>query len=78
MNLFVGGGTPYFEQGDPAETDFQIISSYQSENEGVFNIAGQVCVVSARFIQLMAENGFTGLEKYSVIPPLPHGVVPVR
>ena len=78
MYLFLGGGTPYFERGEPANTDFQIYRSYQSENEGTFDIAGQVCVVSARFIQLMEENGFTGLEKYAKTPPIPYGVMPVR
>ena len=75
--LFFGGGTPYFERGEPADTDFQVYRSYQSENEGTFDIAGQVCVVSARFIRLMEENRFTGLEKYMKTPPIPYGVVPV-
>jgi hypothetical protein len=76
--LFFGGGTPYFERGEPADTDFQVYHSYQSENEGTFDIAGRVCVVSTRFIQLMEENRFTGLELYSKTPPIPYGVVPIH
>lgn len=77
--MFFGGGTPYFERGEPADTDFQVYRSYHSENEGAFDIAGDVCVVSARFIQLMEENRFSGLEKYSTTPPIiPYGVVPIH
>lgn len=73
--LYLGGGTPYFEQGTLVPMDFQAYRSYRSDNEDTFDIAGDACIVSARFLKLMNELRFTGLADYSKRPKTPYGVV---
>ena len=75
---FISNSAPVFSLSDLNCSDFQISDEQLSDNYGIVKTPGEICIVSARFLRFLLDNGIQGLRDYLTDPPIPFGVVDIK